>query len=201
MTSNSQEAVVRVRLDTGQAKRDLDDLLNGKGGGGGVPGISPEGGGGGGGRGGGLGRGFGLGVGGALGLGAIKSSSMGALGDVAGEFIAPLGANLSNTFFGLEDDRARARATAREQTIAAFGQLARTNKEGAYQHFLGLSKIEEQKEFGASAIREDYRFYRGGDDFDERNNNFIDHIVSKVVGAIESGFNNIWNSIKSLIGI
>lgn len=159
----TQEAVVRVRLDTSQAKRELGELLGGSvGGPTGQNWSTPPGGGGAGdggrGRGGSVRRGFGLGLGIGAGFRAASASSLGGVGDLAGEFWGPIGQNLNDMTLGIEDDRARAAAIQRERAIAAFGALAATNRDGAYEYFRAGLPYEVQKQLGAGAIRGDPRF-------------------------------------------
>ncbi len=192
----TQEAKFRVRVDTAQAKKDLQDLARLAGGievGGNAIGRDESG-----------GSRFNLaqalGLGAAIGTGAamIGSVSRSSFGDVAGEFFAPIGATLSNAIFGQKDDEARARSSAREQTIAAFGSHATNNREAALNYFNQVSAINLNREKGASAIREDPRFYTSGSKPGEQMD-IWKFIGDKLYSAITEGFKRIVDFLGGLV--
>ena len=193
----TQEAKVRVRLDTANARKDLEELAKMAEGvrvprGGGGPG-SPSTGEGGGGPG--LFQSLGIGAGIATGAALVGSVSRSSFGDVAGEFLGPIAANLSNAIFGEQDDRARAQRAAREQTIQTFGSHAQYNREAALNYYNQIAELNLNKEKGASAIREDPRFYQG----DRNAKSLTDLLAEAISKAISDGFRNIQSFLEGLI--
>lgn len=147
------EAKVRVKLDTTQAKRDLRGLAKqGQATSGriskGVRGA--------------LGRGFGaLGVGAAVGVGiaAVRGPTAGGIGDVVGEAFGGIGAQLSRLLLGDLKPEALADKFARDQTRQAFGQSeAMARSPGAKSYFDNIRAIQLDREKGALVFEEDTRF-------------------------------------------
>ena len=111
----ADEATVKLRLDTRQAKGDLRQLTkeadktSGRIGGG----IRRA-----------VGKGMGaVGLGGGIGAGlaAVRGATSSGLGDVVGESFVQLGAQLNEFFLGDMDDKARSIRQARESLKEAFG--------------------------------------------------------------------------------
>lgn len=193
----TQEAKVRVRLDTANARKDLEELAKMAEGvrvprGGGGPG-SPSTGEGGGGPG--LWQSLGIGAGIASGAALVGSVSRSSFGDVAGEFLGPIAANLSNAIFGDKDEEARASRAAREQTIQTFGSHAQYNREAALNYHNQIYALNLEKEKGATAIRNDSRFYEGKSE----SKSLADLLAEAVQKAIIDGFNNIKSFLEGLI--
>ena len=170
----AQEAQVRVRLDTRQAKGDLRALSKqaGKTAGNIGKGLRRS-----------VGRGLGaIGLGGGIGVGlaAVKGSTSSGFGDAVGESFSAIGAQLNDFFLGDMDDQARATRKAREETIQAFGFQAGASGSippGARQFFENRRAEFEQEEIGRSKFEQDKQF-KGPD---------IDDIIARIM----SGFGTL----------
>lgn len=114
----ADQAEVKLKLDTRQAKGDLRDLAKRaqKTGGRIAGGVRRA-----------VGKGMGaVGLGGGIGVGmaAVRGATSSGVGDVVGESFSAIGAQLNEFFLGNMDDEARAKRKAREETIQAFGYQA-----------------------------------------------------------------------------
>lgn len=165
------EAKVRVRLDTGQAKSDLRGLVREAQNSSGrvAAGVRNA-----------LGRGFraiGLGAGIGTGLAAVRGATQSGFGDVIGEAFGGFGANLAEFFLGDLDDKARAARAAREETIQAFGTITGITGSvppGARAFFDSVRTLRLQEEEGRGIIERDERFRGPGI------GEFVDRIMAKV---------------------
>ena len=150
------ETRVKVRLDTGQAKADLDGLTReasrtaGRAGGR----IRAA-----------VGRGLGLvGAGAAVGAGisAVRGATESGVGDVIGEAFGGYGKQLEQFFLGNMADGAKADRSAREATIQAFAAQVGANNgvipPGAKEYFDQVRSLHMEREEGRSAIERDERF-------------------------------------------
>jgi len=152
----AQEATVRLRLNTRQAKAELRDLNKEarKSSGRITSGIRRA-----------VGSGMGaVGLGGGIGLGlaAARGATQSGFGDVIGESFGAIGAQLNDFFLGDMDDKSRAIRKAREETIAAFGFQAGAKEgipDGAKQFFDNRVSEFTQEEIGRSIFEknEDFR--------------------------------------------
>tara|TARA_R110000782_G_scaffold253743_1_gene341936 strand:- start:19656 stop:20228 length:573 start_codon:yes stop_codon:yes gene_type:complete len=158
----ADEAKVKMRLDTKQAKRDLKGFVSesamaaGKISGG----IKST-----------IGKGLGavgLGAGLATGMGAIRGATSGGVSDIAGEAFGAIGRQIGDFILGDFPEEARATHAAREQTIAAFGALSRDGNipAGALSTFKSIKGPLLDQELGRKAIESDPRF-RSGVDVDD----------------------------------
>lgn len=177
----SNEAKVRVRLDTSQAKSELADLTRR---GAAVAGR--------------LGSGLrsvaGAAIGGAgIGVGAVGAAlsapTLGGVGDVLGDALGPWANKLRNTLLGGKTASARAAAAAREQTINTFGTMVGIQGRGpaldsAHSFYQQIYRLRLQAEEGRQIIEEDIRF-RGeagrklAEKFSDTLNRFMDVIANK----------------------
>lgn len=150
----TQEAKVRVRLDTGAAKADLQGLTQsaaataGRVGdgirnaiGNGMSSLNP----------------FSGAVGQAS--GAISGSASGGVSDVLGEAFGGWGVSIENFLLGDLGPEARAARQAREETIQAFGQIsAHAIPEGAKGYFDQVKSLRKDAETGRMRFEADPRF-------------------------------------------
>lgn len=153
--ARGDEARIRVRLDTRQARSDLREMAKegqttaGRVGGRLRAGIS---------------RGLGLvGAGAAIGAGvqAVRGATAGGIGDIVGEALGPLGSLLRESTLGKMPAEARATKSAREETIGAFGHVTGiTGKipEAAPRFFEAVRDIRLDVERGRDKIATDSRF-------------------------------------------
>ncbi len=141
------EAKVKVRLDTRQAKGDLRGLTRTAAAAGGRIGQGIRGA---------IGKGvgaIGLGAGIAAGVSAVRASTSSGIGDIIGESLGGIGAQINEFFLGDMDDKVRATKSAREETIQAYGAIAgRTGSipPGARQYFEQIKSFREDEEKGRS---------------------------------------------------
>ncbi len=181
------EAKVRVRLDTRQAKGDLRGLTRAAAGvagrvGGGIRRA--------------VGRGLGavgLGAGIGTGLAAVRGATQSGLGDVIGEAFGGIGAELAQTLLGDLDEKAKASRTAREETIQAFGAIAgQTGKvpPGAQNYFNQIRSLRLQEEKGRELFERDERFRGPGiGDMIDRIMDGIGTLVSSAVDTLADKLN------------
>lgn len=149
------EAKVRVRLDTGQAKAELAGLSKlaasaaGRIGSGITSAVS---------------RGvnaIGLGAGIGAGVAAVTSPTRGGIMDVAGESFGGIGAKLEEFFLGDLGQKARADRAAREETIGAFATVAGIQGRippGAKSYFDQVRSLRLQEEQGRTLFEKDSDF-------------------------------------------
>ena len=153
------EAKVRVKLDTREAKGELRGLTHsaraaaGRVG----AGIRRT-----------VGRGLGavgLGAGIGAGLAAVRGATASGFGDVIGESLGAIGAQLSRAVLGELPSDARAAKSAREDTIAAFGAIAgHTGRipPGAKNYFDQIKALRFEQEEGRRLFEEDTKFHGPG---------------------------------------
>lgn len=183
------ETKVRVRLDTRQAKGELQGFVResartaGKVAGG----ISAA-----------VGRGIGLvGVGGLIGTGlaAVKGPVGSGIGDVLGEAFGGVGARISDWAMGDLAPEARASKSAREQTKNAFAMLAGMpgwDKKDAVGYYRAVHEIALQKEKGAKRIEMDPDF---------RYEEVVEKAATRVGTAVLSFLDKIWWEIEGAVSM
>lgn len=185
-----QKAKVRVKLDTSQAKAQLqgltkegevtagrisDKLSKGSS-------ISGN-----------FSKGAALGAGLSLGAGALKSagsSLRSGFGDVFSEGLSGFGADLAGAI-GTPD--ARAARSAREETQNIFGaSVGRTGSlTDATNYYNSVKKFKEQEEVGKNRIKSELGGVGRGNNKGKDSEGFVGSIVDPVVGAIRDGFQGI----------
>lgn len=181
------EAKVRVRLDTQQAKAELDDL--GKKGqvatnriGAGVRRAVK----------GGL-RAIGLGAAIGAGVQAVRGAASSGLSDVVGEMFGGYGSQFESFVFGNLSVDARADRTAREETKAAFGMIVgAAGKDapippGVKSWFDSVQSLRYQEELGKQIIESSDDF-RGVKPMDliERLKTMLEDVIKTGVGEFFS---------------
>lgn len=123
---------------------------------------------------------------------------MGGLGDIAGETFGRWGAELNEWAFGKLDDEARAKKSAREDTIRNFGFLTGLRGDvpaAAEAYFNHKAKIREYEELGRSAIEKDPRFYGPG--LEEA----ADKALGKITQALKEGFRVLADALGASVGV
>ena len=151
----TNDAKVRVRLDTRQAKGDLKSMTTeaartAKRVGGRIRGAV----------GGALGA-VGLGGGIATGMAAVKGATASGFGDALSESFGGIGAMIERKLLGDKGSEARADSRAREETINAFAAVAgHTGKipAGAKSFFDQVRTLRLEEEKGKKMFEEDERF-------------------------------------------
>ena len=183
----SDQAKIRLKLDTKQAKGDLRDLTKrakatGARVGSGVRGA--------------VGKGLGvIGLGGGVGAGlaAVKGATSSGLGDVIGEAFGGIGARMAQTVFGDMDEKARADKSAREETISVFqaraGQLGYIPPE-AKSFYNQVRTINLQAERGRELFQQSdqFRSTNAGDMVD-RIMTGVGELISQAVDALADKLN------------
>jgi hypothetical protein len=184
------EAVVRVRLDTSQAKADLEALVKQSEGTSGRVGdnIRES-----------LGRGLGIAAasGAAFGAGfsairAAATSDVGSgFGDITGEVFNSWGARLNEWLLGDIDDLARARTTSRNFMIENFAQTYQHHgkTEGMMNIFDSVTARELLREQGVSALKRDFP-----------SDDLIEKMLERIVGAIRDGIRDVGRSLLGPLG-
>lgn len=169
--AGNEEAKVRVKLDTREAKSTLEGLTRSGAAvavrvGGSVRRA--------------VGRGMGVvGLGAAIGSGvaAVRGATASGFGDVIGEALGGYGAQLSRAILGEMPSDARAAKSSREDTIAAFGAIAgHTGKvpPGAQNYFNQIKALRFKEEEGRRLFEEDARFRGPG----------IEDMLGRIMDAI-----------------
>lgn len=155
----SNDAKVKVRLDTKEAKGELRGLVReAEASAGKVAGNVR----------GAISKGFGfVGAGAALGTGlaAVKGATHSGVGDVMGEAFGGVGAQIAEFFLGDLDDKSRAARSAREETIQAFGTVAGASNRvppGAKKFFDQVHALRLQEEKGRGIFERNERFQGPG---------------------------------------
>lgn len=150
-----EEAKVRVRLDTGQAKAELAGLSKiaantaGRIGSGITSAVS---------------RGvnvLGLGAGIGAGIAAVRGPTEGGFSAVASEIVAPLGHYIESALLGTGGQQARADKAAREETMNAFAAVAGAQgaiPPAARAYFNQVRAMRMQEEHGRYLIESDPGF-------------------------------------------
>lgn len=175
----SDEAKVRVRLDTRQAKGELRGLTKegAKAGGRVGGGIRSA-----------LGRGMGmigLGVGVGAGMAALRGPTQGGISAIVGQTLGPLGQQMYGGITGVTGITARARARALPQVIAAYGYQRGLGGEdapapqGAKQMMDHLTNFYSVEERGRQAFLSDTKF--AGNDAAKK----IDTVIGTMQELIE----------------
>ncbi len=210
-----REVKIRVRLDTAEAKAELQGLVGaasaagqrafdsgaagggGGGSGGGATGFGIAGALGGGIRALGLGAGIGAGIG--LARSAIGGAASGAAGDVFGEAFGPIGNAISQFMFGGLPAEARAGSAAREEAIAAYGYQVGMNgdRSGAKSFYNARRAMLLPAEKGRLAIEGDESFY--GVKPEELVNKLLEAVGKAVTAPITAGFHWLNNELKHLV--
>ena len=155
----ADEAKVRVRLDTSQAKAELDNLTHDAAKTAGKVGSWVRGK---------VSRGLGLvGLGTAVGTGiaAIRGATEGGIGDVFSEALSPLGTQLERALLGDLSLDARASKAAREETIQAFGAIAGAQNRvppEARSYFAAIKGLRMQEENGRRLFEANTDFFGPG---------------------------------------
>ena len=167
-----EEAKVRVRLDTRQAKSELRGLTRSAAATAGRVGTGIRSA---------VGRGLGIvGLGGGvgIGLGAVKAATSSGFADVIGEALGGIAARCATKVLGegaVQD--ARASKTSRDETIQAFGLLTQGGTQvppGAMNYFNQIKVLHLEKEKVAQMFREDDNF-RGPK---------LDEVIKKIMTAL-----------------
>lgn len=178
----ADETKVRLKLDTEQAKAEMNSLMKdatkmaGRIG----SGIRST-----------VGKGLGyVGLGGAIGTGmaAVQSATQSGVGDIVGESLGGLGARMQEFFLGDLPQDARASKAAREETIQAFGAIAgHTGKvpPQAAQYFASVKSLRMEEEQGRHLFEKDDQ-YRG-----KGMEEIIDKICTAIGGYIKSGIERL----------
>lgn len=151
----ADETKVKVRLDTRQAKGQLQGLVRESASAAGkvASGIRST-----------VSKGLGaVGFGAAVGTGiqAVRGATQSGTGDVIGEALGGIGHQVAEFFLGDLNEDARASRAAREETIQAFGALAGARGEippGAKQFFEGVKTLRLQEEKGRELFEADGKF-------------------------------------------
>lgn len=183
----NSDATIRVVLDTSQAKSELRDLVrqsaetSGRASSTLRQRINQ-----------GLGV-VGLGTGIGAGVAAVRGATESGIGDVIGESLGGLGAQLAQTFLGSLDEDARATRSAREETIQAFGAIAgQTDRipPGARDFFNQVKSVRLQEERGREIFQRDDDFRGPGvGDLIDRILDGIGELVSQAVDALADRLN------------
>ncbi len=183
----TNEAKVRVRIDTSRAKGELRALLRQSARTAGQVSGAVRGA---------VGRGLGaVGLGGGIGAGlaATRAATQSGFGDVIGESLGGLGAQLSEFFLGDLDEKARATRAAREETIQAFGAIA--GQQGAVppearNFFQQVRTLRQQEETGRELFERDERFRGPGiGELIDRIMEGIGNLLSEAVDALAAKLN------------
>jgi len=181
-----QEAKVRVRLDTGQAKAELAGLAKSAVSAAGRIGSTISGA---------LGSGVrAVGLGGGIGaaISAVRSPTQGGVIDTVGEAFGPLGKQVERFFLGDLGVQARAGRSAREETINAFAMQAGAMNggqggipAGAKAFFDSIKSIRQTEEQGRDVFERDKNF-RGvtPEDLLKRIMDGLGKLLSEAVDAI-----------------
>lgn len=159
------EAKVRVKLDTGEAKRQMSDLVKFSGNAasrlGSILGSGV--------------RAAGLGAGIGIGIGAIRGPLEAGASSIIGEALGGYGAQLENWAFGDLAPEARAARAAREQTIGAYAAIsADLIPPSAYKFHDATKAILLETEKGKARFERDGYFRGPG----------IDELIEKVITSI-----------------
>lgn len=187
-----EEAKFRVRLDTSQAKAELKGMTREAEREAGKTSFSIRNA---------VKRGMGLiGVGAAIGTGisTVRAASQSGLGDIIGESLSSVGANLAQFLFGTLDEDARASKAAREETIQAFGAVAGRNNAippGAEAYYAQVKGLRLQEEKGRQLFEQDTsgRFHGPGvDDLLARIMTGIGEELMKAAKFILEGLLTFW---------
>jgi len=184
-----EEVKVRVRLDTRQAKGELRDMTrDAESTAGRVSGGIRRA----------LGRGLrAVGFGAAIGSGiaAVRGATESGIGDVVGESLGGIGAQLAQFFLGDLDDKARSSRRAREEAIATFGTVAGIRNEispGMRNWFDATQKRMEKEERGRQLFERDEQFRGPGlDDLVTRIMQGLAGLLKTAVQELLSGLNPI----------
>lgn len=190
----TQETKVKITLDTRQAQSDLRNLTQqssrtsmkiGKR----LRGVVR----------GGL-RMTGLGVGIGAGVQAVRGASESGFGDVFGELLGGVGAQLAETIFGDLDETARATKSAREETIQAFGSIAGSMNggkggipPGAREFFSNVRSLRMDEERGREIFEREFRA-------DTEIGDIITRIIEGLGTLIDAGFTRLGEILNPFDG-
>lgn len=153
----TQEAKFRLRIDAEEAKRKLKELANEAAASGGRVADRVRGA---------LGRGLSMvnpasGATGAA-AAAIRGPTAGGIGDVLGEALGPLGAQVEKFFLGDMGAEAKAAKFAREDAIGNFAQMAGRSGQvpaGAKAYFDQVKGLQLEQEKGRKLFEQNKDFY------------------------------------------
>ena len=183
----ADEAIIRLRLDTSQAKRDLAELVNeaSEASRGAAKSHRSA-----------IGRGLnaaGLGVAFGAGMEAIRGATASGVGDVVGEALGGFGVQLEQMFLGSLGQDARASMAAREETISALGAVAGAQNKippGAKSFFDSVKSLTflEQRGRTLFEMNDDFRGPGIGDIVDRVMQGFAE-LISKAVDALADKLN------------
>lgn len=183
----ADEAKVRVRLDTTQAKAELTSLTHEAARTAGRVGTWVRG------R---VSRGLGMvGLGTAVGTGiaAVRGATEGGIGDVFSEALSPIGAQLERALLGDLSLDARASKAAREETISAFGAIAGAQNRippEARSYFAAIKGLRMQEETGRRLFESNTDFFGPGiGDVLGRIMTGIGELLSKAVDELANRLN------------
>ncbi|MCA8970804.1 MAG: hypothetical protein KDC95_13500, partial [Planctomycetes bacterium] len=110
------------------------------------------------------------------GLSAVRGTTTSGIGDVIGESLGSVGAQLAQFVLGDLDEQAKATRSAREETIQAFGAIAGSRGSippGAKNFFDQIKTLRLQEEQGREIFERDARFRGPG----------VDQLINRIVAA------------------
>lgn len=180
------ETKVKLRIDTRQAKSELNSLVReSKSSASKVAaGIRST-----------VGKGLGaVGFGAAAGTGmaAVRGATQSGVGDVVGEALGGIGAQVAEFFLGDLDEKSRASKSAREETIQAFGAIAGARGEippAAREFFTNVRSLRLQEEKGRELFERDDKFRGPG----------IGDMVDRIMGKLGELVADAVQSLKDWI--
>lgn len=207
---NKNEARVRVRFDTSQAKADLAELMKHAqevgsaihGGGGREGGGSSAGG-----AAMGFGRSFGLGAAFGAGVEAIRGPVSSTMGSAISEGLGVYGQQLQRAMFGDMGAEARASETARAQTREAFAHVAGRAgavPSGAESYYKAVFAIERDKEKGVDLINANAGMRNGPDWMNPGGWRVsAEHQAEskRIADETRAGFDRVVETIKGALGL
>lgn len=188
----AEEAKVRVKLDTSQAKRELDGIgqaaeATGRRA---ASGLRRA-----------VGAGFKLvGAGAAFGTGmaAVKAATTSGIGDIAGETFGGWGAWLNELLLGKVDDEARAKRRARQDLQESMSMITGMRghvPDNAEAIFNQTARLYKYEEVGRSLIEQDTRFRGPG----------LEVLVAKIIEdlgkVISDGLKALGQTLLGAVGI
>lgn len=142
----------------------------------------------------------GLGVGIGAGVQAVRGASQSGAGDVFGELLGGVGANLAETLFGDLDEDARATKAAREDTIQAFGAIAGNMNggrggipPGAREYFNNVKQLRMDEERGREIFEREFRS-------DTELGDIVDRVLSGIGTLISEGFTKLGELLNPFDG-
>ena len=186
----TDETKFRVKLDASRAKSELGSLVRegARAAGKVASGIRAT-----------VGKGIGaVGFGAAVGTGisAVRGATEGGVGDIVGESLSSLGANIAEFFLGDLNEDAKASKSAREETIQAFGAIAGSMNggkggvpPGSFEFYTNVKSLRMQEERGREVFETNKDFHGPG----------IGDLVSRIGSVIGKELSNAVDYLVSLI--